>query len=244
MIRTKIICTLGPSSHTVEAIRPLVRGGMNVARMNFSHGSHEEHSERLANFRKACELENAFLPVLMDTKGPEIRTGTFGQQTLLTQGHEFIIRHADIMGNEQEMSISYKELHNDVHIGSSILLDDGLIELQVDAIQPNSDIITTVRNGGVISSKKSVNVPGAPIKLPALTEQDRQDIAFAVENDYDFVALSFCRMANDILEARRLLDQLGGQGIQIIAKIENQQGVDNIDEILKVCNGVMIARGD
>ncbi len=243
MIKTKIICTLGPASNAPAEIAALIDAGMDVARMNFSHGSYEEHGQRLKNFRAACKKTGKRLPVLMDMKGPEIRTGDFEQPVTLRAGAPFVIRLEDVPGGEAQMSVSYKRLHEDIDVGQRLLVDDGLVELIVDRIA-SGDIYTTVQNGGVISSKKSVNVPGARVNVPALSEKDRKDVAFAVENDFDFIAVSFCRSASDILAVRRELDRLGDQSIMLIAKIENQQGVDNADEILRVADGLMVARGD
>ncbi len=243
MIKTKIICTLGPASNSPAEIAALIDAGMDVARMNFSHGSYEEHGQRLKNFRAACKKTGKRLPVLMDTKGPEIRTGDFEQPVTLQAGAQFIIRLEDIPGDEKQMCVSYKRLHEDIEPGQRLLIDDGLVELIIDRVA-NGDIFATVQNGGVISSKKSVNVPGARINVPALSEKDRQDVGFAVENDFDFIAVSFCRSAADILAVRRELERRGDTSIMLIAKIENQQGVDNADEILRVADGLMVARGD
>lgn len=243
MIKTKIICTLGPASNSPQEIAELIDAGMNVARMNFSHASYEEHAQRLKNFREACEMRGKKLPVLMDMKGPEIRTGTFEQPVTLQAGAQYVIRAQDVPGDERQMSVNYKRLHEDIAKGQRLLIDDGLVELLVEKIE-DGDIYATVQNGGVISSKKSVNVPGAKINVPALADKDRQDIAFAVENDFDFIAVSFCRSASDIRAVRRELTKLGDSTTMLIAKIENQQGVDNADEILHVANGLMVARGD
>ena len=244
MIRTKIICTLGPVCDDDEVMRGLLENGMDCARMNFSHGSHEEHLGRLKRFRRIRDELGLNTAVLLDTKGPEIRTGHFEEKIMLVEGQQFLISHKDIDGTQEAMSISFKELHEDVSVGQIILLDDGLVGLQVTAIDKNGDIHCIVRNGGEISSHKSVNVPGAKINLPALTESDEKDILFAIENDYDFIAMSFVRKASDVQAVRRLLDKNSGSHIHIIAKVENQEGIDNIDEIIHVSDGVMVARGD
>lgn len=244
MIRTKIICTLGPACDNDEVMRGLLSSGMDCARMNFSHGSHEEHGERLARFRRVRDELGLDTAVLLDTKGPEIRTGNFAEKATLTAGQEFTITHEDSLGDEKHCSISYKDLYKDIQVGQSILFDDGLVGMRVTQIDAGGDIQLLVENGGELSSHKSVNLPGAQINLPAMTENDEKDILFAIEKDYDFIALSFVRKAADVQAVRRLLEQNGGEEIQLIAKIENQEGVDNIDDIIRAADGVMVARGD
>lgn len=245
MIRkTKIVCTLGPACDDAHILRGLIAGGMDCARMNFSHGSHEEHLKRLNLFRSICREMNTPLPVLLDTKGPEIRCGHFPKPVKLAEGQEYTIRHTDVPGDASQLSVSYKDLHKDVGAGHHILIDDGLVSLLVESVQPNGDIVCTVENGGQVSSKKSINVPGVPIRLPFLSKRDEADILFAIEHDYDFLALSFTRDASDVLAVRRILEQNGSEHIKLIAKIENQQGIDNLDEIIRESDGIMVARGD
>ena len=242
--KTKIICTVGPASASEETLRQLIHAGMNVARLNFSHGSYEEHKSRINLIKKLRTETNQPVALLLDTKGPEIRLGAFdGGKAALNTGDTIIIRHDDILGTASEFSLSYKDLHKDIHVGSRILLDDGLIELIVKKIQ-KGDIHCHVENGGPISDKKSVNIPGGGLRLPSLTEKDREDILFAIAEDMDFIAASFVRRARDVQTIRSILEQNGGSGIQIIAKIENGEGVANFEEILKVSDGIMIARGD
>ena len=242
--KTKIICTLGPASESEDVIRQLIQTGMNVARFNFSHGSYEEHLIRINALKKISGEMNKPVARLLDTKGPEIRTGLFKNgKTTLVAGEKVIIRHTDIEGSEKEFSISYKELHQDISTHSRILVDDGLLELVVEKIK-NKDICCRIENGGPISDHKSINIPGAELHLPAFTEKDREDILFAIKEDFDFIAVSFARKARDIQAFRRMLEKEGGTGIQIIAKIENGEGVDNFEDILKVSDGIMVARGD
>lgn len=243
MKKTKIVATLGPATDDIEIVRSIIREGINVARMNFSHGSHEEHKERLERFREACRLEGVRLPVLLDTKGPEIRTGEFDGKVTLKTDTVFTIYNEDRVGDEHGCSISYKDLHKDVKVGDSILFDDGLVKVVVESID-GQDIVCRVCNDGQISTKKSVNVPGVSVNLPPLTEKDIEDLKFACENDFDFVAMSFVRKATDVVTAREILKKHGGEDIRIIAKIENREGVDNIDDIIVVADGIMIARGD
>ncbi len=244
MRKTKIICTLGPSTDDDQILRLLIQKGMNVARLNFSHGSHEEHKKRLERVKRIrAELDQP-VALLLDTKGPEIRTGRFADGgCLLKPDTEIWIRQADILGNDQEFSISYKSLAQDIQVGDILLLDDGLIELccvEIDGV----DVKCVVHNGGPISDRKSVNIPGVKLDLPALTDKDIDDIRFGVENDFDFIAISFVRRASDITQVRSHLEQLGDSSMKLIAKIENQEGVDNFDSIIDVADGIMIARGD
>lgn len=242
--KTKIVCTLGPACDDEETLRALVEMGMDVARLNFSHGTHEEHLERIIRLRKICAELDQPVALLMDTKGPEIRTGDFAEkEVLLEEGSEVIIRHADMLGNANEFSVSYKMLDRDLSRGDRVLLDDGLVELEVTKIQDN-DVYTRVMNSGVISSYKSVNLPNISTQLPAITENDRADLKFAAEHDFDFVATSFTRRAADIQEIRQLLGSYGATRMHLIAKIENREGVERFDEILDAADGAMVARGD
>ena len=242
--KTKIICTLGPAVDSDEMIRELMLAGMNVCRLNMSHGSHEEHQQRIDRVKRIREELDLPVALLLDTKGPEIRTGVFkDHKVALKEGDKVTITAKDVEGTAEEFSISYKDLAKDVSVGSRILIDDGLIELEVTKIS-GKDIICKVLNGGDVSDRKSINVPNVNLNLPSLTDKDRDDILFAVENEFDFIAASFVRKAKDVQEIRRVLDQAGEHGICIISKIENKEGITNFDEILKVSDGIMVARGD
>lgn len=244
MRKTKIVCTIGPASESIEKLKQLMEAGMNVARLNFSHGSHEEHGARIANIREAAKQTGKTIAILLDTKGPEIRTHDFENgQAELQAGQEVIISMEPVLGTAEKFSVSYAGLYEDVDTGSRILIDDGLIELEVIG-KSNGEIRTKVLNSGLVKNKKGVNVPNVSIKLPGITEKDVQDILFGVEQGVDFIAASFVRKAADILEIRELLEEKGAKHIQIIPKIENQEGIDNIDAILEVSNGLMVARGD
>ncbi len=244
MRKTKIICTLGPACEEREILEEMILLGMNAARLNFSHGTHEEHSKRVALLKELRDKHQLPIPLILDTKGPEIRTGRFEGPTQLMAGQDFTITIDDCIGDVNRMTVSYKDLYKDVNVGQSILIDDGLIELKVKRINAKGDILCTVVNGGLINSTKGVNLPGAHVNLPALSEKDREDLLFGIANDFDFVAQSFVRRGADVLEARKFLDKNGGKDIKIIAKIENQQGVDNCEEIIRVADAIMIARGD
>ncbi len=244
MRKTKIVCTIGPVSESVEKLEQLMQAGMNVARLNFSHGDFEEHGNRIKNLRIASEKTGKNVGILLDTKGPEIRTGDMATKVVhLEKGQELIVSMEPVQGTEERISVTYSELANDVHPGSVILLDDGLIGLKVLSTDGN-EIKTEVMNSGDLKSKKGVNVPGVSVNLPGITEKDTNDILFGVEQGIDFIAASFVRRASDVLQIRELLEKNGGEHIMIIPKIENQEGVDNIDEILEVSDGLMVARGD
>lgn len=243
MRKTKIICTIGPASESEEKLRELMIAGMNVARFNFSHGSHEEHKKK---FDRVIKISNELgIPVatLLDTKGPEIRLKDIeGGKTELVAGQKFILTTEDILGNSEKVSITYKNLKNDISAGTTILIDDGLIEMVVDSIE-ETDIICTVVNGGPISNHKGVNVPGAVLSMPYISEVDRSDIMFGCDMGFDFIAASFVRCKEDILEVRKILDEHNSH-MKIIAKIENMQGIGNLEDILTVSDGIMVARGD
>ncbi|MBU9712924.1 pyruvate kinase [Evansella tamaricis] len=244
MRKTKIVCTIGPASETVEKLKDLMSAGMNVSRLNFSHGDFEEHGARIKNIREAALELGKNVAILLDTKGPEIRTQTVeGGEVELVQGNSVKISMTEVVGTAEKFSITYPGLIEDVHVGSTILLDDGLIELKVTEIG-DGELTTQVINSGVLKNKKGVNVPGVSVKLPGITEKDANDIVFGIEQDVDFIAASFVRRASDVLEIRELLEKHNAAHIQIIPKIENQEGVDNIDEILEVSDGLMVARGD
>ena len=234
--KTKIICTLGPAVDNEDMIRALIRTGMNAARFNFSHGSHEEHLNRLNLLKSVRDSMGRPVASILDTKGPEIRIRSFETKSITLTTRE-------VQGNGNLVSVTYPELHKEVSVGQEILIDDGLVALKVEEID-GQDIRCTVENGGTLSANKSINIPGVHIHLPALTEKDVSDIQFGVENDFDFIAASFVRRAADVQAVREVLDRFGGQEIRIIAKIENQEGVDNIDEILEAADGIMVARGD
>ncbi len=244
MRKTKIICTLGPSTDKGNVLRDMVLAGMNVARFNFSHADHSEHLARLKKLRSVCKELKTPVAALLDTKGPEIRLGTFeGGSAQLVTGQTFTLTtRDDVVGNSEICSISYKELPSDVEIGSTILLDDGLISLRVEKLE-DTEIVCRVENDGLIKNTKGVNVPDVSLTMPYMSQRDCDDILFGIENGFDFIAASFVRSAEDIMEIRRLLDA-NNSNIRIIAKIENREGVDNISEILSVADGVMVARGD
>ncbi|MEG2852711.1 MAG: pyruvate kinase, partial [Hydrogenoanaerobacterium sp.] len=245
MRKTKIICTLGPATETKEKIKELILAGMNVARFNFSHGTHDEHLKKLEILRELREEMQLPIASLLDTKGPEIRLGKFkdGGAELKT-GDIFTITTAECEGTAQKATISFKGLPADVDAGSRILLDDGLIELKVINVENECEIACKVINGGHISNNKGVNVPGVKLSLPFVSERDYDDILWGIEQGFDFIAASFTRTADDILEIRKILETKDCHAVRIIAKIENAEGVANIDDILHVSDGVMIARGD
>ncbi|RFA35004.1 pyruvate kinase [Virgibacillus dokdonensis] len=246
MRNTKIVCTIGPASESIEKLEKLMECGMNVARLNFSHGNYEEHAERIKNIRAAAEKTGKTVAVLLDTKGPEIRTHNFvNGQAELIQGKTVYVSMKEVEGTAERFSVTYHGLIDDVHEGSKILLDDGLIELEVREVnKANQELKTVALNSGVIKNKKGVNVPNVSVNLPGITEKDANDILFGIEQDIDFIAASFVRRASDVLEIKELLENHNATHIQIIPKIENQEGVDNIDSILEVSDGLMVARGD
>ena len=245
MKKTKIICTMGPNSNDREVTRQLIQNGMDVARFNFSHGDYEEQKQRMDMLKQLREEEQIPVAILLDTKGPEIRTGLLkdGKNVELKEGETFILTTEEIMGDETKVSISYAGLVNDISVGKHILIDDGLIDLEV-LKRSGHEIICKVLNGGVLGQRKGVNVPKVPVRLPAITEKDKEDIAFGVSQGIDFIAASFVRNAECILEIKALLKSLKAPYIPVIAKIENEQGIQNIDEIIRCADGIMIARGD
>lgn len=243
MKKTKIVCTMGPATDSDETLKELVLNGLNVCRFNFSHGSHEEHKGRMDRTKRVREELNAPVAILLDTKGPEIRTGEFEEPVVLEEGARFVVTMDECIGNKDRCTVSYKEMVNDVKVGDTILIDDGLVALKIVEISGN-DIITIVENSGKVSTKKGVNLPGVIINLPAITEKDIEDIKFGIEQGIDFIAASFVRKASDVLEIRKILEENNGSDIHIISKIENQEGVDNIDSIIAVSDGIMVARGD
>ena len=242
--KTKIICTLGPAVDSEEMLRKLMEGGMNCARFNFSHGTHETHLATLNRLRRIRDELGYPVATMMDTKGPEIRIKSFQNGPItLNPGDHFILTTWDMEGTDNEVSVTYENLHNEVAPGTRILIDDGLIELRVENIE-GQDIHCTVVSGGPLSNNKSINIPDTKIHLPALTDKDREDLRFAAENDFDYVAASFIRKAQDVIDIREELAKWGGERIRIIAKIENREGVENFDEILAASDGAMVARGD
>ena len=245
MRKTKIICTIGPASENPEILSQIIEAGMNVSRHNFSHGDHEEHAARINLVKELAKKHNKEIAVMLDTKGPEIRTGKFEPKKVeLQAGAKFTV-HAggDVVGNTEECSVTYAGLANDVKPGDTILIDDGLVGLTVESIDGNQ-IHCTVQNTGFVATHKGVNVPGVSIKLPALTEKDIADLKFGCEIGVNAVAASFIRKASDVETIRQILNENGGEHIMIISKIENQEGVDNIDAILEASDGLMVARGD
>ena len=242
--KTKIVCTLGPSTDKGDVLRQLMLEGMNVARFNFSHGSHEEQKARLDKLVALRKELNLPVAALLDTKGPEIRLKELeGGKAELKEGQLFTLALGDFVGDASRVAITYEGLHEDVHVGDRILIDDGLIEMKVVRLD-GTDIVCEVVNGGMISNKKGVNVPNVELAMPFISETDYNDIVFGIENGFDFIAASFTRTADDILQIRKILDEHDCKSINIIAKIENKQGVDNIDEIIRVSDGIMVARGD
>lgn len=242
--KTKIVCTMGPNLFEKHLIAPLMKAGMNVARFNFSHGTYETHQHY---YDEVCRIRDELgLPVatMLDTKGPEIRVRSFKNgRVALQNGQLFTLTTDEVEGDEERVSITYKELPQDIAVGSSILIDDGLIGMQVERID-GADIVCRVLNGGVVSNNKGINIPNAHLSMPFISEKDHQDILFAIKNGYDFIAASFTRCADDIMQIRHILQENNCHTINIIAKIENMEGVENIDEILRVVDGVMVARGD
>ncbi|MCI8917996.1 MAG: pyruvate kinase [Eubacterium sp.] len=244
MIKTKIICTLGPATDQPDVLEQLVQEGMSVARFNFSHGNYEEHEARLNALREARTKYQKPVAALLDTKGPEIRVKTFAEGRVELQPDQlFRLCSEDVEGNQEQVSITCRDLYKDVAVGQRILLDDGLIEMNVEVID-GRDLVCRTVNGGVVSNNKGVNVPDVHLSLPYISDKDRQDILFGIEKDYDFIAASFVRCADDVKQIRQILNENGGSKIEIISKIENREGVDNIDEIIDASEGIMIARGD
>ena len=242
--KTKIVCTLGPASESEEVLTKLIQNGLNVCRFNFSHGSHEEHKGRMDMVKKVREELNKPVAILLDTKGPEIRTGNFADpEVFLEEGSKFTITMEDVIGTNEICTVSYKGLAEDVVKGDVILIDDGLVGLRVEAVI-GKEIHCIVENSGIVKNHKGVNVPGVKINLPALTPKDVSDIEFGITQGIDFIAASFVRKASDVLAIREVLENNNATDIQIISKIENQEGVDNLEEILQVSDGLMVARGD
>ena len=244
MKKTKMVCTLGPASDSKEILTKMIQCGLNVARLNFSHGSHEEHAGRIQRIKEVRKELNIPVALMLDTKGPEIRTGDLkeGKVTLET-GKKIVLTSEQIEGDADRVSVSYEGLPDDLSVGNKILIDDGLIELNVDRID-GTEIYCSIDNGGVLGSKKSVNIPNVEINLPGLTPKDESDLIFGIKQKVDFVAASFVRKPQDVIAIRKVLENNGGGNIQIISKIENREGVEKIDRILAVSDGIMVARGD
>ncbi len=244
MKKTKIICTLGPATDQPGVLEELIKSGMNVARFNFSHGSHEEQRARFVTLKTLRNKLNEPIAALLDTKGPEIRVKDFKEgKIMLEKDQTFTLTTREVEGDASIVSITYKDLVNDVKPGNAILIDDGLIELEVKEVT-ETDIVCVVKNPGPVSNKKGVNVPNVSLSMPFISEKDREDILFGIKCGFDFIAASFTRTADDILEIRKILEEEHATNIHIIAKIENKEGVDNIDAILEVADGIMVARGD
>ncbi|WP_350342737.1 pyruvate kinase [Proteinivorax tanatarense] len=243
MRRTKIVCTIGPASESPEMLKKLMLAGMDVARLNFSHGDHKEHGERITNIRKVAKEIGKNVAILLDTRGPEIRLKKFQQgKIVVNEGDSFTLTTADIIGDETKVAVTYEGLTKDVKPKDKILVDDGLVELEVKEVTDN-DVHCEVINGGDLSDKKGVNIPNVSISLPAMSDKDYEDIVFGVKQEVDFIAASFIRKASDVIAIKKVLEE-NKSDIHIIAKIENQEGVDNLDEILNVVDGLMVARGD
>lgn len=245
MRKTKIVCTIGPSSENEKTFRELVLNGLNVARLNFSHGSHEEHKKKIDVIKKVRQDLGTSTAIMLDTKGPEIRTRDFENNGVeLEKDQEFIITTRDILGNNTIASVTYEGFAEDVKPGDTVLIDDGLISLEVVEAINETDLKCIVKNGGTVKNKKGINVPNVDINLPALTQRDIDDIVFGIEQGIDYIAASFIRKAEDVIGIRRILEEHDADNIMIISKIENRQGVENIDEIIAVSDGIMVARGD
>ena len=245
MRKTKIVCTIGPASESEEMLEKLMNAGMNVARLNFSHGSHEEHKARIDTIRKVAKRLNKTIGLLLDTKGPEIRTHNMKDGLIvLEKGKEVIVSMNEVEGTSEKFSVTYENLINDVNIGSYILLDDGLVELQVKEINKDKgEVKCDILNTGELKNKKGVNLPGVKVNLPGITDKDADDIRFGIKENVDFIAASFVRRPSDVLDIRQILEEEKAE-ITIFPKIENQEGIDNIEEILEVSDGLMVARGD
>ena len=245
MRKTKIVCTIGPASESEEMLEKLINAGMNVARLNFSHGSHEEHKARIDTIRKVAKRLNKTIGLLLDTKGPEIRTHNMKDGLIvLEKGKEVIVSMNEVEGTPEKFSVTYENLINDVNIGSYILLDDGLVELQVKEINKDKgEVKCDILNTGELKNKKGVNLPGVKVNLPGITDKDADDIRFGIKENVDFIAASFVRRPSDVLDIRQILEEEKAE-ITIFPKIENQEGIDNIEEILEVSDGLMVARGD
>lgn len=244
MRKTKIICTLGPAVDKPEVLERLILAGMNVGRINFSHGNYQDQEERIENFKEVRAKVGKKVSLMLDTKGPEIRIGKFENGEIwLNPDDIFTLKTEEILGNKEQVSVTYKNLYNEVNVGTVILINDGLIKIKVIEIK-GTDIICQVIDGGKLTNTKSINIPGMEINLQSPTEKDIEDIKFGIKAGFDCIAASFVRSAQDVLNIKKVLKENDGKNIKIIAKIENRQGIDNFDEILEVSDGIMVARGD
>ena len=243
--KTKIVCTIGPASENPDVLEQLILNGMNVARLNFSHGSHEEHLEKIKTIRRLRRKLNKPIAIMLDTKGPEIRTGNYNVKEIFLKPDDiFTLTTRDVMGSQDIVSVTHKGLPQDVSIGSEIYIDDGLVQLEVIDIKDGTDVVCRVQNNGVLSDHKGVNLPGSKTNLPSITPKDVDDIKFGIENGIDLIAASFVRKKEDVYDIRKVLEDHGGEDIKIISKIESQEGVDNIEEVIEASDGIMVARGD
>lgn len=243
--KTKIVCTIGPASENPEILEQLINNGMNVARLNFSHGTHEEHLAKIKTIRRIRRKLNVPVAIMLDTKGPEIRTGNFKVDEIYLKPDDiFTLTTRDVEGDQSIVSVSYEGLPEDVSVGSEIYIDDGLVQLEVIEIKDGTDVVCKALNNGILSDHKGVNLPGSKTNLPAITPKDVDDIKFGIENDIDIIAASFVRKKEDVYDIRKVLEDHGGEHIKIISKIESQEGVDNLDEIIEASDGIMVARGD
>lgn len=244
MRKTKIVCTLGPATDNEDVLRQMMLAGMNVARCNFSHATYDEHKKRMDMIKKLRKEVGQPVAILLDTKGPEVRVKNFKEgRVTLEDGQLFTLTADDVEGTKDKVSVTYNRLYEDLEVGMRVLIDDGLIEMTVEQVD-RTNIVCRVINGGTVSNHKGVNVPDVDLSMPYISDKDREDILFGISQDVDFIAASFVQKKEDILQLRRLLEKNGGSDIKIIAKIENAQGVTNIDDIIEVSDGIMVARGD
>ncbi len=244
MRKTKIVCTLGPATDNEDVLRQMMLAGMNVARCNFSHATYDEHKKRMDMIKKLRKEVGQPVAILLDTKGPEVRVKNFKDgRVTLEDGQLFTLTDDEVEGTKDKVSVTYNRLYEDLEVGMRVLIDDGLIEMQVEQVD-RTNIVCRVINGGTVSNHKGVNVPDVDLSMPYISDKDREDILFGISQDVDFIAASFVQKKEDILQLRRLLEKNGGSDIKIIAKIENAQGVTNIDDIIEVSDGIMVARGD
>ena len=242
--KTKIICTLGPAVDDQKMLEGLIEAGMNVARFNFSHGDYEEQGARIETFKNARKAVGKPVAMLLDTKGPEIRIGKFATgEAILKEGDTFTLLNEDVDGDNTKVSVTYKNLYNEVTPGTRILINDGLIEVIVEKID-GKDVVCRVQNGGRLTNKKSINIPNSKIQLPSMTDKDKSDILFGIKNGFDYIAASFIRRAEDVINIKKVLKENGGEYIKVISKIENREGIENFDAILEASDGIMVARGD
>ncbi|MFB0638296.1 pyruvate kinase [Candidatus Phytoplasma solani] len=245
MNKTKIVCTLGPACQGKEALKQLIKNGLNVARFNFSHATYENSEKILREIKEINQELNTYVATMLDTKGPEIRTHNFVKPVQIEKNSEVRIAFTEVLGTEKKFSISYKELYNDIKVNDLIFIDDGYLTLEViQKDEQNRELITKAHNTHIVKSRRGVNVPNIKLKIPYISPKDASDIVFACQKGYNFLALSFVRNASDVLEVRKILKEQQNEKIKIISKIENQEGIDNLEEIIKVSDGIMIARGD